>query len=66
MGALFHVGCYWGVTGLSKLDPRGCPPPPPVLKLRSFCLYRFSKKAWNPHSAMEYGICWITGTREFQ
>ena len=27
---------------------------------------RFSKKAWNPHSAMEYGICWFTGTREFQ
>ena len=21
---------------------------------------------WNPHSAMEYGIRWFTGTREFQ
>ena len=32
----------------------------------TFCLDRFSKKACNPHSAMEYGICWFTGTRAFQ
>ena len=35
------------------------------IQLRSFCLYHFSKEAWNPHSAMEYGIYWFTGTREF-
>ena len=34
------------------------------LQLRSFCLYSFSKEAWNPHPAMEYGIYWFTGTRE--
>ena len=36
------------------------------LKLRSFFYSRFSQKAWNPHSAMGYGICWFTGSREFQ
>ena len=48
-------------SGLSSLSALSCPPRLPPC---TFCFYRFLKKAGNPHSAMEYGICWFTGTGE--
>ena len=33
----------------------------PGLKLQSFRLYKFLKKAWNPQIATPYGTLWLRG-----
>ena len=57
---IFCVFCEW------RSPERATPWSSVDVSNPTFCLDRFSKKACNPHSAMEYGICWFTGTRAFQ